>query len=522
MNDVGVAVCVVFGGFLSWVVGSLINEFRLRLDPAEKSSLGDFLVSIAIILWIMGLPFWILADFVVFPLVNARNEKKLIEDYERKLQIEKTKVNIAHLDGIAEGVREAKKNYAEEISKEYNLGYDSGYRDGHTAGFTKGKGSSSVDQYAAHLSRMRKRALGFMGMFSDTPAFSSISNYDFIENPRLFSAIDGDISYTAPVELCASIRGSSGNVYRTTLSDCTCPDFQFRHTPCKHMYYLACDMGLLSTMEYTEAKKTLSEMSKMRAANDSLTEINATLKKRIEELESIRERPAAPSAAPTPMKKPKNEDLPTLTRSAENKRLSQSLLSAYELSQDNRYDLALARWMNQKKNRPQLGAMFERYIGYQCESNGYYVEYNGIEKKKADQGRDLLVFDPSQPKLYVVQCKYWASDKEIHEDAIYKLYGTVVAAKNEYPDYIVSGVLVCTCSLSDEASTAASGFPGIQHFDRCHANIRDYPCVKCATGSSGERYYYLPFDKSYDAVIADCYVANTNLAKNLGYERPLR
>lgn len=103
MNDVGVALCVVFGCFLSWVVGSLMNEFRLRLDPAEKSSLGDFLVSIAIILWIMGLPFWILADFVVFPLVNARNEKKLVEDYERKLQIEKTKVNIARLDGISEG-----------------------------------------------------------------------------------------------------------------------------------------------------------------------------------------------------------------------------------------------------------------------------------------------------------------------------------------------------------------------------------------------------------------------------------
>lgn len=155
-------------------------------------------------------------------------------------------------------MREAKKNFAEEISKEYDLGYDSGYRDGHADGLAKGQKSSSVDQYVAHLSRMKKRALGFMGMLRDTPAFSSIENYDFIENPRLFSAIDGDISYTAPVELRASIRGSSGNVYCTTLSDCTCPDFQFRHTPCKHMYYLACDMGLLATMEYSETKKTLS------------------------------------------------------------------------------------------------------------------------------------------------------------------------------------------------------------------------------------------------------------------------
>lgn len=33
--------------------------------------------------------------------------------------------------------------------------------------------------------------------------------------------------------------GSEGGRYHTTLSDCTCPDFQKRKVPCKHMYYLA-------------------------------------------------------------------------------------------------------------------------------------------------------------------------------------------------------------------------------------------------------------------------------------------
>lgn len=38
---------------------------------------------------------------------------------------------------------------------------------------------------------------------------------------------------------CATFSGSQGGVYRTTLCKCSCPDFQKRNVPCKHMYYLA-------------------------------------------------------------------------------------------------------------------------------------------------------------------------------------------------------------------------------------------------------------------------------------------
>lgn len=36
-----------------------------------------------------------------------------------------------------------------------------------------------------------------------------------------------------------TFAGSEGGQYHTTLSGCTCPDFQKRKVPCKHMYYLA-------------------------------------------------------------------------------------------------------------------------------------------------------------------------------------------------------------------------------------------------------------------------------------------
>lgn len=42
----------------------------------------------------------------------------------------------------------------------------------------------------------------------------------------------------------AVFSGSEGGKYHTTLKKCTCPDFQKRNVPCKHMYYLAHKCGI--------------------------------------------------------------------------------------------------------------------------------------------------------------------------------------------------------------------------------------------------------------------------------------
>lgn len=41
----------------------------------------------------------------------------------------------------------------------------------------------------------------------------------------------------------ATISGSTGNTYTTTLDYCSCEDFQKRSKPCKHIYFLATQMG---------------------------------------------------------------------------------------------------------------------------------------------------------------------------------------------------------------------------------------------------------------------------------------
>lgn len=41
------------------------------------------------------------------------------------------------------------------------------------------------------------------------------------------------------------IQGSAAEPYQATLQECTCADFAIRQAPCKHMYCLAMELGLL-------------------------------------------------------------------------------------------------------------------------------------------------------------------------------------------------------------------------------------------------------------------------------------
>lgn len=49
----------------------------------------------------------------------------------------------------------------------------------------------------------------------------------------------------------ASISGSSGEKYTVTLDYCSCPDFEKRSKPCKHIYFLAIQLGFSPDDFYT-------------------------------------------------------------------------------------------------------------------------------------------------------------------------------------------------------------------------------------------------------------------------------
>ena len=59
---------------------------------------------------------------------------------------------------------------------------------------------------------------------------------------------------------CYLITGSSGDVYETTLESCTCFDFLSRELPCKHIYRIALDNGLIGDLP-AASKKASKEFS---------------------------------------------------------------------------------------------------------------------------------------------------------------------------------------------------------------------------------------------------------------------
>ncbi len=56
---------------------------------------------------------------------------------------------------------------------------------------------------------------------------------------RMHRAMAQDIRFGPVKDGVAKVRGSSGDVYYTSLGGCTCQDFVKRGKPCKHMYALA-------------------------------------------------------------------------------------------------------------------------------------------------------------------------------------------------------------------------------------------------------------------------------------------
>ena len=84
------------------------------------------------------------------------------------------------------------------------------------------------------------------------PACDSWKKWDGVhdsnkQQERIARANSGDVT---PFKICRNSRcalfiGHSDARYRTTLTNCSCPDFKNRKVPCKHMYYLAYELNVI-------------------------------------------------------------------------------------------------------------------------------------------------------------------------------------------------------------------------------------------------------------------------------------
>ena len=169
------------------------------------------------------------------------------------------------------------------------------------------------------------------------------------------------------------------------------------------------------------------------------------------------------------------------------------------LSTTEKNQLALDRYMNShKKTKLQIGRDYEQFIAYKYRQNGFAVDDFGTRMGLEDLGRDVIA--KKDGETVIVQCKYWSTVKQIHENHITQLYGTKVcyALEHDLDMESVVGTLVTNITLSDMAKAVAKRL-GIRYFE--NQEMGTYPCIKCNLGH-GEygqtKIYHLPFDQQYD------------------------
>jgi hypothetical protein len=187
-----------------------------------------------------------------------------------------------------------------------------------------------------------------------------------------------------------------------------------------------------------------------------------------------------------------------------------------------RNQLALDRYIDRHKEKWEIGRLYERFIGFKYESEGWEVNYIGAIKGFEDMGRDLIC--KKDGKIHIVQAKCWAAEKTIHEKHIFQLFGTTLCyeMENNLLPGLVTPVFTSTTKLSPVAIAAA------QRLGVIVKNVlldKKYPMIKCNI-NQGNKIYHLPFDQQYDRVKiqnnGEFYIGTVAEAEKKGFRRAKR
>ncbi len=193
-----------------------------------------------------------------------------------------------------------------------------------------------------------------------------------------------------------------------------------------------------------------------------------------------------------------------------------------KLNKTERNQLALDRYWERRKSKGAIGFLYERYIGYLFETDGYQVEFHGIFKGFEDLGRDLIAKKGNE--IVVIQCKNWSQFKTIYENHVFQFFGTVYRYKLDYP----TNKVIASFFTSTELSPLARAFSkdlGIELVE--NFKLQRYPCIKCNIGKDGEKIYHLPMDQQYDTTIiekgkGEFYANTVEEAEKHGFRRAFR
>lgn len=193
------------------------------------------------------------------------------------------------------------------------------------------------------------------------------------------------------------------------------------------------------------------------------------------------------------------------------------------LSDTEKNQLALDRYLARDLADWEIGRLYERFLGWRYEREGWSVAYQGAIKGFEDMGRDLVC--TKGPEVHIVQAKCWSRRKELHEKHVFQLYGSTVQYQMDHQGQRVVPVLAATTGLSPLATRIAEDL-GVTV--RGIALDKTYPMIKCNVAlRTGEGIYHLPFDQQYDRVVignreGECYVRTVKEAERRGFRRAWR
>jgi len=402
---------------------------------------------------------------------------------------------------------------------------------------------------------------------------------------RLERALSEEMQFK-PFELLASVESlSSGETYTTTLTACTCEDFKRRALPCKHMIALAIRVKALSPYQKemeellcatgenlakaSEKEKSAKEIRrKNRETKAELNEIKKFIDEKQQSYPWLAKLISSYKLAKMDMrvKDPytKRELTAKIKQAEREKVLLANQLAVYEymfpilnsfkelppesltanlskakdtgfhynwlseeeykiLTSSEKQQLWIKNYFSRRsKNAWEAGIKYERYIGYLCEKEGCAVKYTGALLKLNDMGRDLVAV--KENTIYIIQCKRFSEQKEIHENHLFQLFGSTCHYQAEHPRKNVVGVFVTTSHLSDVARSCAEKL-GILLFE--NTEFKEYPIIKCNIGKEGEKIYHLPFDQQYDNVTikteqGEMYVSTIKEAERNGFRHAMK
>ena len=202
------------------------------------------------------------------------------------------------------------------------------------------------------------------------------------------------------------------------------------------------------------------------------------------------------------------------------------------MSEDERNQLALDRYKERPKSNWEIGIEYELFIGYLLReglppfNKKYEVvqfgELNGVQ----DLGRDIIAETNDEiegKKIFIIQCKRWSDDKQIHENAICQLFGTAMEyqIRNNLKNCKYIPLFVTTTKLSDMAVK----FAEILNVKVLQIPMGDYPMIKCNVNGT-MKIYHLPFDQQYHRTIiqeeGEFYARTVKEAVSKGFRRAMR